>query len=620
LEFQVLGSLEVVSRGRRLPLGGRREKAVLAMLLLEPEHAVLVERLVEAVWDDDPPATAVKQVRNAVARLRGLLARQGADDAIATIEGGYRILVPGELDWIRFQADVDRAARLAADGDLGEAVRALRTALARWRGPALAGMTGRVLTGVAAAWDERRLAAQLTCAGHQLALGRHEQAVPELVALAGDHPLRPRPVELLMLALYRGGRQADALAAYYTYRTRLAEETGLDPSPDLQDLCRRIFAGDESLAAPQSEDSEPPVREARRTPPARLPAAARHFTGRSDHLRGLDDLLEQEVPVGGSGLIATIEGAPGTGKSALAVTWAHHVADRFPDGRLYLDLRGFAPAGAPMGRAEAVRLLLEELEAGPEREGLDVPAQLALYRDLMADRRALVVLDNARDAEQVRPLLPRGRACVAVVTSRWRLTGLAVAEGAHPIGLGSLTTAEARELLRVRLGADRVATEQAAAEEIAESCARLPLALSIVCAHAAGRSGLSLADIATRLRNPRRRLDVLSTGDPLTDVRAVFSWSYQHLDEGAARMFRLLGQVPTTDVSLPAAAGLAAVPWAEAHRVLQELTHANLLHEHSPGRYAFLDLLRLYAAELAQQHDEAGAGAGAGIEMRSSVG
>ncbi|NUR59643.1 MAG: AfsR/SARP family transcriptional regulator [Catenulispora sp.] len=658
MEFRVLGSLEVVANGRRLPLGGRREKAVLAMLLLEPGRAVPLDRLVEAVWEDDPPATASKQVRNAVARLRGLLARQGADGAIATIEGGYRILVPGELDSVRFQADVDRAARLAADGDLFQAVQALRTGLARWRGPALAGMTGRLLTSVAAAWNERCLAAQLTCSEYQLALGLHEQVVAELVALTAEHPLRPRPVELLMLALYRCGRQADALAAYYAFRVRLAEETGLDPSPDVQELCRRILIDDAGIAAPPADAGEGALRDARRgaaaplstalstlstalsaglsTPPSAplsaslvapsqtatarqatlqttaqtalptaLPAAVRHFTGRTEQLRMLDAWGEQEVPVGGSGVIITIDGAPGTGKSALAVHWAHRVADRFPDGRLHLDLRGFGPAGEPMPPAEAVGRLLDALDAGRPNQGLDLDAALARYRELAARLRVLVVLDNARDAEQVRLLLPRGPGCAAVVTSRWRLTGLAVAEGAHPVNLGELTVAEARGLLRRRLGEERVALEREAADEIVQRCARLPLALNIVCAHAAGRSGQPLGQIAARLRDAGRRLDALSTGDALTDVRTVFSWSYQNLDEGSARMFRLLGLVPGADLTAAAAASLAAVAPAEAARALRELTQANLLAERTPGRYAVQGLLHAYAFELAHRHDEA---------------
>ncbi|NUP47929.1 MAG: ATP-binding protein, partial [Catenulispora sp.] len=336
-----------------------------------------------------------------------------------------------------------------------------------------------------------------------------------------------------------------------------------------------------------------------------LPAAARHFTGRAEHLRTLEALWEQEAPAGGPGPIVTIDGAPGTGKSALAVHFAHRVADRFPDGRLCLDLRGFGPAGEPMRPDEALVRLLDALDPGHQYQGVDLETGLARYRELAARRRVLVVLDNARDAEQVRLLLPRGPGCAAVVTSRWRLTGLAVAEGAHPINLGALSAGDARTLLRRRLGGDRVALEREAADEIARWCARLPLALNIVCAHAAGRSGQPLADIAARLRDADRRLDALSTGDPLTDVRTVFSWSYQKLDEGSARMFRLLGLVPGADLSTAAAAGLAAVSQTEAARTLRELTQANLLSERVPGRYALAGLLHVYALELAHRHDEA---------------
>jgi DNA-binding SARP family transcriptional activator/tetratricopeptide (TPR) repeat protein len=587
----MLGGLEVLAQGRALPPGGRRERVVLAVLLLEAGHVVPVGRLVDALWETDPPTTAAKQVRNAVARLRGLCAAAGADGnrLIATVGPGYRIDPPeGALDARCFEAEAAAAQKAAAEGDPAGAVRRLDAALELWRGPALAGLSGRLIESAAAAWNERRLTVRLHRAELNLALDRHAAAVPELVALAGEHPLLEQPVRQLMLALDRCGRQADALAAYDALRARLRDELGLDPGPELRALRQQILTGGAARAG-QRREAAPAV-------PRRLPAAVRYFAGRTEQLRLLDRLLD-DPSAQSAAVISAIDGTAGIGKTALAVHWAHRVADRFPDGQLYLNLRGFDPSGIPVTCAEAVRGFLEALGVAPERLPAGDEAQLALYRRLLAGRRTLVVLDNARDAEQVRPLFPAGPASVVLVTSRRQLTGLAVADGAHPITLGLLTDDEAHELLRSRLGPERPAAEPEAVGRIVESCARLPLALSIAAAHAAARPGLPLAEVAGQLRDAHGRLDVLDTGDPATQVRAVFSWSCRHLEPAAARLFRLLGIAPGPDVSVPAAARLAELPAAEARRALGELTRASLLSERVAGRYAFHDLLRAYAAE-----------------------
>jgi DNA-binding SARP family transcriptional activator len=573
------------------------------MLLVEAGRVVPVERLIDAVWEYDVPETAAKQTRNTVGRLRSILASSGAQAPIVTIADGYRLDASAiELDVRQFESEVTRARVAARAGDLAAAVGLLDQALARWRGPALAGLAAQPLKAAATGWNEQRLAAQLTRIDHRLAMGEHAQAIAELAVLVAEHPLRERPVELLMIALHRCGRQAEALAAYSALRALLSEELGLDPGPDLQRLHQQILAADPAVVVPGM-----PVAAQAPAAQSLLPAPVRHFAGRADQLRALDGLLDEESQSGAAVLISAIDGTAGIGKTALAIYWAHRVARRFPDGQFYVNLRGFDPSGVPMAVEDAVRDFLSAFQVGPEQLPLSDEAQLRMYHTLLADRRVLLLLDNAHDAEHVRPLLPRTPNCLAVVTSRRMLTGLAVAEGAHQITLGLLAPREAREVLSRRLGAKRIGTEEAATDEIVESCARLPLALSIAAAHAAARAGLPLAQVAVQLKDTRNRLDALGTGDPVTEVRAVFSWSYHHLDPAAARMFRLLGIAPAPDISTEAAASLAAVHPAEARRALIDLTQASLLSEQAPGRYAFHDLLRAYAAEQAELEDDAAA-------------
>jgi DNA-binding SARP family transcriptional activator/tetratricopeptide (TPR) repeat protein len=337
--------------------------------------------------------------------------------------------------------------------------------------------------------------------------------------------------------------------------------------------------------------------------PRQLPVAARHFAGRAGALTVLAGLAAEAGGADGAGramVISVIEGTAGIGKTALAVHFAHQVAGDFPDGQLYVNLRGFDPAGPPMTPGEAVRIFLDALGVRAGQLPASLDAQVGLYRSLLAGRRMLVLLDNARDAGQVRPLLPASPGCLVLVTSRSQLTGLAAAEGAMPLALDLLTGEEAKELLAARLGGDRLAADPAAAQELTGLCARLPLALAIAAARAATQPALALADLAAELRDAGGRLDALDAGDAAASVRAVFSWSYQQLDAASARMFRLLGLHPGPAIGTPAAASLAGLPLRPARTVLTELTRAHLLAEPAPGRFAFHDLLRAYAAERAQ--------------------
>jgi tetratricopeptide (TPR) repeat protein len=348
-------------------------------------------------------------------------------------------------------------------------------------------------------------------------------------------------------------------------------------------------------------------RDERLLVPRALPAPPPHFIGRESERRMLTQLMQAHADPGGSVAVAVIGGTAGVGKTALAVHWAHQVADHFPDGQLYVNLRGFDAAEQVMDPAEAVRCLLDALPVPPQRIPAGLDAQTALYRSLLAGRRMLIVLDNARDPGQVRPLLPGTPGCLVLVTSRNRLSGLVAADGAHPVMLDLLSPAEGRELLVRRLGAGRVDAEPDAVDEIVDRCARLPLALAIVAARAATHPAFGLADLAGELRDTRRRWAALTNDDAATDVGSVFSWSYQALAPDAARLFRLLGLHPGPDLTAPAAASLAGLPPSDVRPLLSALTQAHLLAEPTPGRYALHDLLRDYAAEqaLAVDTDEA---------------
>ncbi|MFG1654172.1 ATP-binding protein [Micromonospora sp. NPDC049275] len=343
--------------------------------------------------------------------------------------------------------------------------------------------------------------------------------------------------------------------------------------------------------------------------PRQLPPALPGFVGRAAQLAQLDAASAGPDTSGAGGrapaTVVTLSGTAGVGKTTLAVHWAHRVADRFPDGQLYVDLRGFDSTGTVVTAVEAVRGFLEALEVPPERIPTHLPAQVGLYRSLLADRRMLVLLDNARDADQVRPLLAGSPTCLVLVTSRNRLAGLVAAEGARPVGVDLLSAAEAWQLLARRLGADRLAVEPRAVDEMIERCARLPLALAVLAARSAANPAFPLATLAAELRGAPRPLDSFDAGDAGTDVQAVFSWSYRSLTPASARLFRLFGCHPGPDIGVAAAASLAGLPREQVPRLLAELAHAHLVTEHVPGRFGAHDLLRAYAAEQAERLDPA---------------
>ncbi len=620
MDFGLLGPLVVRDGTRYVPVSAPRQRVLLAALLLSGGRVVGLDALAEVLWEGQPPAGARGALHSAVQRLRSTLGPSGAG-LVETRPPGYLIRVDdGEFDVREFSVLAARGHAAAAAGTWAQAASMLREALGLWRGDPLADVPSQLLRDREAApiEDQRRqaLAARIDADLH---LGRHGEVVAELRQLVTAHPLQEQFHAQLMLSLYRSGRPADALAAYQDVRRLLAGELGIDPGPELRLLHQRILAADSDLLL--AADGEPsgsgpaalisPAAPGRGDPaaarehvvPRHLPAATRHFTGRAEALKVLAALAAEAAEASHGTVISVIDGTAGVGKTTLALHFAHQVAERFPDGQLYVNLRGFDPAGPPMAPVEAIRLFLDALAVPAARVPASLDAQAGLYRSLLAGQRMLVLLDNARDVDQVRPLLPAGPGCLVIVTSRSQLTSLVAAEGAAPLTLGVLTDAEGQELLSRHLGPERVAGEPRATAELIQLCARLPLALSIAAARTASQPGLSLAALTADLRDARRRLDALDAGHAAANVRAVLSWSYDQLDAPAARLFRLLGLHPGPDISAAAAASLAALPLAEGRRRLGELTRAHLLTEHAPGRFWCHDLLRAYAAELTQSAD-----------------
>lgn len=603
MQFRILGPVEVDIDGALLPLPRRRERCLLGVLLLEPGQVVSVDRLAELLWDGRSPKRVRGAVQGYVSRLRTLLESTRAKVEFAS--NGYRIVVePDQVDVHRFRALVHRAAE---SSDPAEQIEWLRAALDLWRGPVLAdAIDGWARERLCFDLEQRRITAVEDLATASLRLRRERQILPELARIAGENLSREGLVALHMRALYQSGRKADAVDAFARARTYLADELGLDPSPALQDLYRSILR--DELAVPPSAEAAStnppkPVVSALQVVPRQLPADTPGFVGRAEYLDRLDRLLagtsDSDTPV----VISTIDGTAGVGKTALAVHWAHRVANQFPDGQLYVNLRGFDPAFSPMDPAEAVRILLDAFEVPLQRIPASLDAQVGLYRSLLSGRRVLVVLDNARDAEQVRPLLPGASGCFAIVTSRNRLSSLVVVESAVPMTLEVLATAEAQQLLANRLGAHNVPAQRDEVIEIIRWCVRLPLALAVVAARAADRPDTAFRQLAEELHHGNSSLEVLAGSDPSVDMRVVFSWSYRLLTNDAARLFRLLGLHPGPDIGIQAAASLAGVRIARVRQLLGELLRANLVAEQLPARYASHDLLRAYAAELVDKYD-----------------
>jgi DNA-binding SARP family transcriptional activator/Flp pilus assembly protein TadD len=596
MRVRLLGPVEVVGGAGTRPVRGLRRKAVLAMLALNRGDVVSVDRLVDAVWSGTAPPGVANTLQSHVSHLRQVL---GSRTAIVARAPGYVLdLDGGATDVELAEHHIEQGTRAA---DPATAVAHLREALALWRGRPLADVTELpFLDEQATRLDGLWLRAKLALVDALLALGEHDQAVRDLEALVGDHPFDERIHGQLMVALYRSGRQVDALRVLHDLRGRLDTQLGIDVGKGLRDLETAILRQDAALAAPVSPAPVPPapVPPAPATGPspvpAQLPLAVGVFVGRSAQLSTLDELLSTvDLP-----RVAVVSGTAGVGKTTLALHWAHRVAHHFPDGQLYVNLRGFDPGERPVDPARALQEFLEALGTPATRVPVDPDGRAAAYQSLLTGRRLLIVLDNARDADQVRPLLPGTPGCVVVVTSREPLSSLA----ARPVPLELLSTVESEELLGRRLGPARVAGEAEAVIDIIHRCAGLPLALVIVAARAVSQPLHPLSMAASELRGTGA-LDALQGGDAATDIRTVFLWSYRTLRPDTAKLFRGLGLHPGPDVSLAAAACGAGLAPQYARTLLGELVRAYLVTEDRAGRYAMHDLLRAYAIEQAHLHD-----------------
>ncbi len=628
MHYRLLGPVEAWREGRRLTLGGPKPRALLAALLLEPGRVVSAEALIDVIWGDSPPDTARSLIQSYVSALRRALSA----DVIETQPPGYLIHADADLvDRAAFDRLTAQGRQAAASGDHAAAARLLSEALALWRGPALGGI-GETLRAMADHLEEARQAALEERIAADLAqAGRETELVGELTALVATHPTRERLRGQLMLALYRLGRQADALAVYAEGRDVLAEELGIDPGPALRSMHEAILRADASLlpaprltapvnhtrvstgaeaaayaSAPERDPGGPYSSEAGTAfpdeigapmpAPALLPPAIGDFTGRAAQLSEVRAALTGPGPREAMPVVV-VSGPGGIGKSVLGVTAAHRAADAYPDGQLYAELRG---ATDPVAPGEVLGRLLRALGANPPEGDAE---RSDLFRSLVAGRRVLLVLDDAGSEAQVRPLLPGSATCGVLITARARLGALPCT---HRTDLDVLDTAPGTDLLAKVAGERRVRDEPDAARRIVELCGGLPLALRIAGARLATRSHWTARTLADRLADERHRLDELAVGD--LEVRAGLGLSYRALDAPARTALRRLGLLAAPDVASWVVAALLDVPEAAADRVVEQLIDAQLLHctvvdRAGQPRFRPHDLVRVYAAERAEAED-----------------
>jgi DNA-binding SARP family transcriptional activator/tetratricopeptide (TPR) repeat protein len=597
VRIALLGEVTAQVDGRLVDLGPARQRCVLAALAVDAGRLVPADRLVERVWGTDTPRRGRATLHSHISRLRGAFA--GALEIVHRSDG-YTLVMDqaGQaVDLLRFRALHDRAR---GAGDDTRAVTLLTDALALWRGEPLTGLSGEWVEGERDRWRQERLSAEHDLADARLRTGHGEELVAQLSARTAEYPLDERVAGQYMLALHRAGRTADALGHYRRLRERLVEELGTDPGPALEDLHRQVLGADPVLL-PAGTAANPVVT------PRQLPAAPATFVGRRDELdllgalstvppRGLSGSTPESA-TGGVLLISAIRGAGGIGKTWLALHWAHSYLDRFPDGQLFVDLRGFSPTGPPAHPVDVLGGFLDALGVESDRQPTGPDRRAALYRSLVADKRMLVVLDNAASTDQVTPLLPGGHDCTVLITSRNHLRGLVARHGARHVHLDMLTDTEARTLLATAIGANRVDADAGAAVELIELCGGFPLALGLVAARAAADPHLPLSDIVAELRT--HGLAGLDSEDVTASLPAVLSWSLRHLTDRQRHAFALLGIAPGPDIGLPAAVHLTGLPERETQAVLAALTEASLIDRTPGGRYGMHDLVRAYATTVA---------------------
>ncbi|GID32279.1 AfsR/SARP family transcriptional regulator [Paractinoplanes brasiliensis] len=613
VRFGVLGPVKVWRHGVELDLGARQQRLILALLLANTGQPVGVGDIVEVLWNERPPRSAVNVVHRYVGALRRLLEpglpARTAGSWLLGDAAGYRMQVgAATLDLLEMRDRAEQARSRVTAGQLAEAMTAYEQALSLVRGPC---------GGAAELASSDHLAFSVVdhecgdlareAAAFALRQNRTRAVLPFLRRVAEHREWDEALQAQLLLALSADGQQAEAIAVYRNIRRRLADELGVDPGEELREAYQLLLSQSADRPGSPGEDGGPasntlPASTA--VLPAQLPADLPHFTGRDEAQRRTLSLVNGHVLAHATMPVLAIDGIPGIGKTAMAIRLAHQLKDAYPDGQLYVDLQGFDPGQAALSPAEALQGFLNALGVPDAEIPASHHARPGLYRSVLAGRRVLLVLDNARDVEQVRPLLPGAPGCLVLVTSRKRLTGLSTANGAHLLTLDVLSVEDARTFLSSRIGAARTAAEPVAVNEIVERCGRLPLALAVVAARALIHADYRLSDIARGLRDAQGSLDGFAGDDMGNDLRAIFSWSYRMLGAAAARMFRLLSLHPGPDVTVPAMASLAGVSRAEARTLAGELVRTGLLAEHQPSRFATHDLIRAYAHELVGLHED----------------
>ncbi|MET7384015.1 BTAD domain-containing putative transcriptional regulator [Streptomyces sp. NPDC005529] len=597
IRFRILGSLECWDGDERVHVGGPVSERVLVTLLLEPQRVLPVHRLVEAVWDEDAPATAAHQVRKAVAELRQRI--PDGRTLIATDGPGYRAAVtPDQLDLLQFSDALRRARDHAAAGLPAEATALLREAVALWRGPVLSGSGGAVVDAASASLEERRMTAVEQLFDLRLDAGESSELIAEIRDAIGGNPLRETLRGQLMLALYRSGRQAEALEEYGTIRAVLDDELGIQPGDALRELHQAILRNDPALTAPPTAATAAPTVTGSRST---LPYDLRDFTGREEELHKLLGFVEDAT---GSGpLIVAIDGMGGSGKTSLAVRAAHRLAERYPDAQLHLDLRGYTPGEEPLAPAAAAEALLRMLGVPGERIPDDPQGRIALWRSTMTRHRMILLLDNVVDEAQVKPLLASPTGTVVLVTSRALLVDL---DAAHSVSLGTMAPPDSVALIVGIIGERRAHAEAEAVAELADLSGHLPLALRIAAARLRKRPRWTVRYLVDRLRDDTHRLAELSAGE--RSVEVTLRLSYEGLDADYRKSFRLLGQHPGADLDVYTAAALLDLGVRDAEDILEYLLDMHLVQQHEPGRYAFHDLVRSFAHMLSRARSSGGTG------------
>ncbi|MFB4306643.1 tetratricopeptide repeat protein [Actinomadura sp. GTD37] len=593
MEFRVIGPVELWVNGRRRDLGTPKERCVLAVLLLGRRQPVPAETLIRRVWDDAPPAKARQGLQVYMTRLRRRLEDvQGA--ALISRRGSYLVDVDDEsVDLHRFRLLRDQARAISESGDDEYALDHHRRAAELWRAEPLADLSGGWAERTRHNLEQELLSAAFVRIDLELKHGNHADLLRELSDLAERHPLDERPVERLMMALYRCGRQAEALEVYRRTRGLFVAESGTDPGPGLRRLQQQILQGDPDLLRVPGTQLSVDRR------PHTLPHGARVFVGRDDELRQLMDTVPGIAgpPAGSAVTVVAVDGMAGVGKSALAVHLAHRLAEHYPDGTMYLELHAHDARQKPLDPADALDTLLRMIGVPVARVPRALDERAALWRSELAGSRAIIVLDDAAGHDQIRPLLPASAGCLVIVTSRRRLTGL---HDAWPLSLEILPVRDAMVLFTGIAGPGRAETDVA---EVVERCGRLPLAVGMAASRLRHRRAWDTRDLLARLTPDDRRLDELRDED--REITTVFEVSYRGLPSPLRNAFRAFGLHPGPDLTADAAAAALACPVREAERILEELLDRHLITEPARGRYRFHDLVQDYARRVSRETDSA---------------